>query len=37
VVGAGVAEHALAAFRATAFEGGRHGRRVEQLSALDPK
>ena len=35
VVGFGVAEHALAAFRSTAFEGGRHQRRVEQLSALD--
>jgi ribose 5-phosphate isomerase B len=35
VVGIGVAEHALAAFRGTAFEGGRHQRRVDQLAALD--
>jgi ribose 5-phosphate isomerase B len=35
VVGLGVAEHALDAFRGAAFEGGRHARRVEQLSALD--
>jgi ribose 5-phosphate isomerase B len=36
VIGAGVAEAALAAFRQTAFEGGRHQRRVDQLGALDP-
>jgi len=35
VVGAGVAESAVAAFRAAAFEGGRHQRRVDQLAALD--
>ncbi len=35
VVGQGVAEHALAVFRRTAFEGGRHQRRVDQLGALD--
>jgi ribose 5-phosphate isomerase B len=34
VLGVGVAEHALAAFRATPFEGGRHQRRVDQLNAL---
>jgi ribose 5-phosphate isomerase B len=33
VVGPGVAEHALRVFRETAFEGGRHARRVEQLSS----
>lgn len=36
VVGSGVAETALAVFRTTAFEGGRHQRRVDQLAALDP-
>ncbi len=35
VLGFGVADHALKTFRATAFEGGRHQRRVDQLSALD--
>jgi ribose 5-phosphate isomerase B len=35
VVGAGVAEHALRTFRDTAFEGGRHARRVDQLNTLD--
>lgn len=35
VVGIGVAEHALATFRETPFEGGRHQRRVDQLAALD--
>ena len=35
VVGAGVAESAVAAFRAAAFEGGRHAHRVEQLGDLD--
>jgi ribose 5-phosphate isomerase B len=34
VLGVGVAEHALAAFRATSFEGGRHQRRVDQLNDL---
>lgn len=34
VLGPGVAESALAAFRATAFEGGRHQRRVDQLNDL---
>ncbi|MDX2091740.1 MAG: ribose 5-phosphate isomerase B [Kofleriaceae bacterium] len=37
VLGIGIAEHALEAFRSTAFEGGRHARRVEQLSTLDTK
>jgi ribose 5-phosphate isomerase B len=36
VIGQGVAEAALAMFRRTAFEGGRHQRRVDQLAALDP-
>ncbi len=35
VIGVGVAEAALVAFRATAFLGGRHARRVEKLAALD--
>ncbi|MBL0218334.1 MAG: ribose 5-phosphate isomerase B [Myxococcales bacterium] len=35
VIGVGVAEAALTAFRRTEFEGGRHQRRVDQLSALD--
>ena len=35
VVGPGVAEAALYVFRSTAFAGGRHARRVEQLGALD--
>jgi ribose 5-phosphate isomerase B len=35
VVGPGVAEEALRAFRAAAFEGGRHQRRVDKLAALD--
>ncbi len=35
VVGGGVAQHALAAFRSTAFAGGRHQRRVDQLGSLD--
>lgn len=34
VLGVGVAEHALTAFRSAAFEGGRHQRRVDQLNAL---
>lgn len=35
VVGPGVAESAIAAFRSSEFEGGRHQRRVDQISALD--
>ncbi|RMH37257.1 MAG: ribose 5-phosphate isomerase B [Deltaproteobacteria bacterium] len=35
VVGAGVAVDAVDAFRATAFEGGRHARRVDKIAALD--
>lgn len=35
VVGMGVAEHALATFRHTEFEGGRHQRRVDLLTTLD--
>ena len=35
VIGQGVAEAALAVFRRTAFEGGRHQRRVDQLGDLD--
>ena len=35
VLGPGLAEAALLAFRAAAFAGGRHQRRVDQLSALD--
>ena len=34
VVGAGVAESAVNAFRATAFAGGRHAKRVEQIETL---
>ena len=37
VVGAGVAERALATFRNTQFEGGRHQRRVDLISALDKR
>lgn len=33
VIGVGVAEHALAAFRATAFEGGRHQTRVDKIES----
>jgi len=36
VVGVGVAEHAVAVFRGTAFEGGRHQRRIDQLTDLEP-
>jgi ribose 5-phosphate isomerase B len=36
VIGLGVAEAALTTFRRTAFEGGRHQRRVDQLGAIDP-
>lgn len=35
VVGTGVAESAVAAFRAAVFAGGRHQRRVELLAELD--
>ena len=35
VIGAGVAETALRAFRDARFEGGRHQRRVDKMSALD--
>ena len=35
VIGAGVAESCLRAFRDTSFEGGRHARRVAKLGALD--
>lgn len=35
VVGSGVAESAVAAFRAAAFAGGRHQRRVDQLAELE--
>ena len=35
VVGEGVAEAALSTFLATPFEGGRHGRRVEQFTAIE--
>lgn len=35
VTGPGVAKDALAAFRETAFEGGRHQRRVDKLRALE--
>lgn len=37
VVGQGVAEWALSTFRKTAFEGGRHAKRVDKLSALDSR
>ena len=35
VVGIGLAEEILATFLGTAFEGGRHARRVEQLMAIE--
>ena len=35
VIGAGVAESCLRAFRDTGFEGGRHARRVAKLATLD--
>lgn len=35
VVGVGLAEEILATFLSTQFEGGRHARRVAQLSALE--
>jgi ribose 5-phosphate isomerase B len=35
VVGPGVAEQSLRVFRDTPFEGGRHARRVEKITALE--
>ena len=35
VVGVGLAEEIVALFLATPFEGGRHGRRVDQITALE--
>jgi ribose 5-phosphate isomerase B len=35
VVGPGVAEQALRVFRDTPFEGGRHARRIEKITALE--
>jgi len=35
VVGPGVAEQSLRVFRDTPFEGGRHSRRVDKISALE--
>lgn len=35
VIGAGVAEEALKAFRETAFEGGRHQRRVDKIARAE--
>ena len=35
VIGAGVADACVRAFRDTAFEGGRHARRVAKLNTLD--
>jgi ribose 5-phosphate isomerase B len=35
VVGIGLAEEILDTFLSTPFEGGRHGRRVEQLSEIE--
>ena len=35
VIGPGVAEEALKMFRATAYLGGRHQKRVDLLTALD--
>ena len=37
VVGTGVAESAITAFRNATFEGGRHQRRIDQISALDQR
>ncbi len=37
VVGLGLAEEIVATFLATDFEGGRHGRRVDQITALEAK
>jgi ribose 5-phosphate isomerase B len=35
VIGQGVAEGAVAAFRATAYAGGRHQKRVDMITALE--
>ncbi len=35
VVGTGLAEEILASFLATAFEGGRHARRVAEITELE--
>lgn len=35
VIGAGVAEFAVAAFRATAYAGGRHQKRLDLIAALE--
>ena len=35
VIGTGVAEEALRAFRDTPFEGGRHAKRVDKITALE--
>ena len=35
VIGAGVAIELMNAFLSTAFEGGRHARRVEKMNALE--
>ena len=35
VVGVGLAEEIVTTFATTAFEGGRHQRRVDQISALE--
>lgn len=35
VIGVGVAEEALKAFRETAFEGGRHQRRVDKIETVE--
>ena len=35
VVGVGLAEEILAVFLSTSFEGGRHARRVAQISELE--
>jgi ribose 5-phosphate isomerase B len=35
VIGPGVAEMAVSAFRATAYAGGRHGKRVDMITALE--
>lgn len=37
VIGAGVAETAVAAFRATAYAGGRHQKRVDMIAALESR
>jgi ribose 5-phosphate isomerase B len=37
VIGGGVAETAVAAFRATAYAGGRHQKRVDMIAALESR